>query len=403
MTKSWLTLAIAAFALGSGAASAQQHQHQTAARCSEPTLACATTATPAIAGDGSLYLAWSAGGKVMVAHSTDLGKTFAPAVSITPEPAKIDSGPDARPKIAIDERGRVTVAYAVLRDQQYNGRVLVSHSTDGGATFSPPQPITADATSQRFETVAIDPSGDVFAAWIDKRNAAAARRDGKTYPGAALAFAWSSDGGTSFAPTTIAADETCECCRLAVAFAGSHQPVIAFRNVFDGHTRDHAVITFADAKTPGSVRRVSNDGWKVDVCPHQGPSLAIGAHYSYHVTWFTGEPSRKGLYYARSTDAGAHFSAPMPVGDAGRRAERPYVSAQDGKVRLVWKEFDGEGTAIKVMISADDGVTWSTPRIVAATADASDQPLLVADRGRPYLSWLTKAEGYKLIDLSVTP
>src|ERR1051325_7924267 len=289
-----------AVASGISAASAQ-HQHSAPPPCAGTDIACATAATPAFAADGGLWLAWSAGGQVMAARSGDLGHSFAPPVTTNPKPAKSDNGPDARAKIVIDPAGRIHVAYAVFQDERYNGRVYVSRSSDGGDSFAEPRPITDDATSQRFETSAVDPSGDLLFAWIDKRNAAAARGEGKSYPGAALAFAWTKDGGASVAAATIAQDQTCECCRLGVGFAGSHRPVIAFRNIFDGTTRDHAVVSFADADRAGPPCRVSVDEWKTNVCPHQGPALAI-ADGVYHVAWFTNGQAREGVLYARSAD-----------------------------------------------------------------------------------------------------
>jgi hypothetical protein len=330
----------------------------------------------------------------MAAHSPDLGRSFAPPIPVTREPARIDNGPDARAKIAIDSAGRIHVAYAVFQDDRYNGRVYVARSVDGGASFSEPRPITDDSTSQRFEALAVDPSGDLFVAWLDKRNAAAARKQGKPYPGAALAFSWSSDGGVSFAPTRIAQDQTCECCRLAVGFAGPHRPVVAFRNIFDGTTRDHAVMTFVDPATPAPLNRVSTDNWKIDVCPHQGPSLAVSGG-TYHVVWFTDGQARQGVFYARSSDGGGHFSEPMALG-AGHRAERPAVMAMGSRVWLAWKEFDGEATTVKLMMSGDDGASWAAPQTIASTADASDHPLLVGDGHHAYLSWLTANEGYRL-------
>ena len=391
----WLGLTVAV--VGGISAASAQHRHSAPAPCATTDLACSTAATPAFAGDGSLWLTWAAGGRVMAAHSPDLGRSFAPAVPVTPEPARIDNGPDARAKIAIDGAGRIHIAYAVFQDDRYNGRVYVARSVDGGASFAAPRPITDDVTSQRFETLALDPGGDLFVAWIDKRNAAAARKQGKSYPGAALAFSWSGDGGASFAPARIAQDQTCECCRLATGFAGPHRPVVAFRNIFDGTTRDHAVMSFADAATPGPLHRVSTDNWKIDVCPHQGPSLAV-SDGTYHVAWFTDGQARQGVFYARSLDGGVHFSAPMALG-AGHRAERPTVMVLGSRVWLAWKEFDGEATTVSLMTSGDDGVTWTTPQTVASTADASDHPLLVNDGRQAYLSWLTAKEGYRLLPL----
>ncbi len=90
--------------------------------------------------------------------------------------------------------GVIAVAYAIFKDSAFNGQVFYTRSDDGGLTFAPPRPITADPESQRFEAIAFDPDGALFAAWLDKRKRAAARARGEAYTGASLAFAWSKDG-----------------------------------------------------------------------------------------------------------------------------------------------------------------------------------------------------------------
>jgi hypothetical protein len=62
---------------------------------------------------------------------------------------------------------------------------------------------------------------------------------------------------------------------------------------------------------------------------------------------------------------------------------------------MVWTEFDGDKTVVMLMQSHDDGQTWSTPKAIASTADSSDHPLLVANGSQVYLSWMTKADGYR--------
>jgi hypothetical protein len=396
----WLCLF--ALALSTASASAQ-HQKHAAVPCVNTGLSCATAATSAFAPDGRLWLAWAAGGRVMVGHFNDPGGGLERTVAVNREPERVDSGPDARPKIIVDDKNRIVVAYAVFQDDRYNGRVMISRSVDSGASFAAPQPITDDITSQRFETLALDPAGGLFAAWLDKRNAAAARASGKAYPGAALAYSWSADGDERFAPARIAQDNVCECCRLAVASLGAQRPVILFRNIFGDNTRDHALLAFQDRDVPGPIHRVSVDDWQIDACPHHGPAVAIGGAGTIHAAWFTSGKARKGVFYARSSDGGVHFTAPFPVGDTSRRAARPYLAASDDTVRLVWKEFDGENTGIWLMTSVDDGESWSEPREIASTADASDHPLLVTHGRQTFLSWLTRAEGFRLIPLGGPP
>jgi hypothetical protein len=391
------------WALGAIPVTAQMahHHHPKAERssCQDATLACASTATPAFGPNRSLWLAFAAGDRVLVARSPDLGRSFSTPTSVTPEPQQLDWGPDARPKIVVDQDGRIFVAYAIFKDKAFNGQVHYSYSTDSGASFVPPRPITSDPESQRFEVLALDPSGKVFAAWLDKRNRAPAKAKGEKYVGAALAFAWLSETKADIGEAALAQDNTCECCRLGVAFAGPGRPVLLFRNVFDGSVRDHAVITFADPLTPGPLFSVSNDDWRTDACPHHGPSLGVAPNGTYHAAWFTNGRARQGLFYARSVDAGRTFSQPMPLGAADRQPARPSVLAQQHATWLTWKEFNGESTVLMAMASRDDGRSWTAAREIARTDGDSDHPLLVSNGEQAFVSWLTRREGYRLLPL----
>ena len=390
-----LLFALAALVLSASTAVAQ-HQHGKPGSAPE-----AFTAAPAFGPDGTLWLVRPMGDRIGVLRSSDLGKTFSAPVMVTPEPMNLDWGPDARARIAVDPKGGLIVTFGTFQDKNFNGRAYVARSSDG-TSFTQPRPITSDTTSQRFEVAGVDPAGRVFAAWLDKRNVAKARAAGRAYPGAALAYAWE-DGDAGFGNTSIALDNTCECCRLGLAFAGAGRPAVVFRNIFPGSVRDHGVITFRDATTPGPVRRVSVDDWKIEACPHHGPSMAIAADGSYHVAWFTDGVARKGLFYARADSADAPYAQPRSLSAANRQPSRPYLLANGPALHLVWKEFDGDKVAVRWQVSHDSGRQWSPPRTVAETADASDHPLLVADKQRAYLSWLTKNEGYRLIPLGDQP
>ena len=307
---------------------------------------------------------------------------FRTPVQVTKEHLNLDWGPDARPKIVVDRKGDIALAFSTFRDKAFNGQVFYTRSTDGGQSFAELRPITSNNESQRFEALGFDADGSVFAAWLDKRNRVPAQQRGEKYDGAGLFFASSKDAGATYSEARMAADNTCECCRLGLSFAGPGRPVIVFRNIFDGGVRDHAIITFSDRSTPGEVRRVSSDDWQIAACPHHGPSLSIAPAGTYHVTWYTAGKARKGLFYARSQDEGRTFSEPLPIGQADHSPSRPYVLAGPHGMAIVWKEFDGEKTTVNLMTSHDDGITWSKPTTVAGTTDTSDHPLLVTNGQR---------------------
>ena len=395
-----LVAALGVFAASDAALAEMVHEHHQAREsCGDLTLACAGTVTPAFGPDGALWVAARVNNQIFVAKSLDHGRSFTPPVVITPDGVTLDRGPDARPKILVDRGGRVIVAYATFRDKKFNGEVFYTRSIDGGKTFAPPRPITADPESQRFIAMAIDSDGSIFSAWLDKRNRAAAREKGETYAGAGLAFAWSGDHAATFSEARIAHDNTCECCRIAIAFAGRGRPVVLFRNLFDMSVRDHAIMTFDGPDKPGPVYRVSNDDWAIDACPHHGPSLAVTRDGTYHAAWFTNGRVRKGLFYARSTDGGRRFSEPLAIGDPDHAPGRPYLLGIGRKLYLAWKEFDGDHTSVMTMVSLDDGKHWSRAKVIATTSEDSDHPILVRQGHRAFLSWQTQKEGYRLIEI----
>lgn len=397
-------IAIIAFALWQSAAFGQMnHQHASEAACDETLLRCASKVTPAFGPDGTLWLAWMAGGQISVASSKDAGRSFSTPVQVTKDRLNLDWGPDARPKIVVDRNGSIALAFSIFRDKAFNGQVLTTRSTDGGASFAALRPITSSNESQRFEALALDADGAVFAAWLDKRNRVPVLERGQKYEGAGLFFASSADGGATYSESRLAQDNTCECCRLGLAFAGPGHPVVVFRNIFEGGVRDHAIVTFSNPATPGEVHRVSRDDWQIAACPHHGPSLSISASGTYHVAWYTNGKVRKGLFYARSRDGGTTFSEPVAIGRPDRNPTRPYVIAGAREAAMVWKEFDGERTTVNLMTSHDDGATWSTPKAIASTTDTSDHPLLVSDGRRSYLSWMTKADGYRIQPIGDEP
>jgi hypothetical protein len=118
------------------------HQHASEAACDEVVLRCASKVTPAFSHDGTLWLAWMAGGQVSVASSKDHGHSFSEPAVVAKERLNLDWGPDARPKMVVDRNGGIALAFSIFRDNAFNGQVLYTRSTDGGKSFAELRPIT---------------------------------------------------------------------------------------------------------------------------------------------------------------------------------------------------------------------------------------------------------------------
>ena len=366
--------------------------------CASTGLECANAATPFLDTDGSLFLAWTAGGMVSVAKSQDLGKSFTHTVVVAEHGKSLDAGGDARPQVVADKNGNVFLAYAFFKDSNWNAQVNMVRSVDGGKTFGQPQSIVSDASSQRFPSLAITPGGSLFLSWIDKRLVAAAKNNGEKRLGGSIAYAFSNDFGKNFQPEKIANENSCECCRIGAAADPKGGVAIIYRAIFPGGVRDHTVQRISESNLD-KIHRVSNDEWKTDACPHHGPSIAISQSGKIHTAWFTQGKARQGVFYASSNNDGLNFSSPMRLGGADDNISRPYLLAIGKSVWLVWKSFDGEKNSIYLRRSNDDGVTWSSPQVVVSAGGYSDHPLLVSQNDEVFLSWLTRNDGYQLIPL----
>jgi hypothetical protein len=368
-----------------------------AAEVRGPDAAYASYPTPAFDAKGRLFVAFVEGDAVFASSSTDLGRTFAPAVRVTRVPEKIDANGEARPKIATDGAGRVFVSWTRKGAQPYTGDVRFARSTDGGRTFGPPVTVNDDGlpTGHRFDALSVGPSGEVLLAWVDKRDLERAKGAGQAYDGAAIYSAVSRDGGRTFAKNAKLRDNACECCRLAVARDGTGKAVVLWRDILPGGIRDHSLAVLGDSPRPA---RATFDGWKVNACPHHGPSLAI-ADGAWHLAWFTAEGKNGGgLFYARSLDGGATYGEPRRLAPASG-ASHAYVLAAGAVVDVVWKESRGDGSVVRASRSTDGGRTFGDARDAAATAGRADHPLLASDGQRAYLSWFTDADGYRLVPL----
>lgn len=347
---------------------------------------------------GKLWLASIRDRHIYVSYSDDRGITRSTPVKVNAEPESILGDGENRPKIVV-RKGIVYVSYTQGLAKPMTGDIRFSRSTDGGRSFSAPITVNDnhEIISHRFDSMEVNGKGQIYVAWLDKRDLSAAQKAGEKYNGAAIYYAMSDNGGASFRSNVKIADYVCECCRVATAVDTDGYPVVAWRHIYDTNIRDHALIKLDGKMAPV---RLSHENWNIAACPHHGPSLSIAPDGAYHATWFSNAPQSRGLFYAYSTDQGKTFSSPLNFGNLEAQPAHPYVLSLGSRVYLAWKEFDGESTSILGMHSNDGGKSWSAPHKLASTSDASDSPMLIGENNKAYLSWNTLKEGYRLAEVS---
>lgn len=374
------------------------HDHAKSTKAARPTLAVSADFDR----EGRLWRASVESGRVLVGHSKDKGRTFSTPVAVNPQPEKVGGEGELRPKIAFGKNGEIYVTWTQALDKSYAGHIKFSRSLDGGKSFSAPVIVNrnTDPITHRFESLAVADDGTIYVAWIDKRDLQAAKAAGKKYEGAAIYVAVSGDGGASFGAEYKVADGSCECCRIGLATEPGGTAVIFWRHVYDGSIRDHAAARIGQRGVLKEPVRATFGNWKIDACPHHGPAIVRGGDWGWHLAWYDGNEKKPGLYVAR-LDGEAWVTSPARrFGNADAQAGHPALFAMGEQVFLTWKEMTDTSAVIMAMVSEDGGRSWGTPRKVAETSDAADNPFLISDGKHVYLSWNTRQDGYRLLDMS---
>jgi len=332
---------------------------------------------------------------VVVQTSTDMGKSWSEPRRVQRQPEAVSADGENRPKIAFGSKGEMYITYTKPLAKPYTGDIRFVRSIDGGKTFAAPVTVHAnrDIITHRFESLIVDREGRLYVTWIDKRDMEVAAKRKTPYAGAALYYAVSEDGGASFKGDYKIADHSCECCRIALSLDPQGKPIAFWRHVFEPNVRDHAMVELTpDGKLP-MLTRATFDNWRVDACPHQGPSLAIAADGTRHATWFNVKDEEGGVFYAASVASGTQ-TKPVRLGSA--QAAHADVAVTGKDIALAWKQFDGKATAILAKLSGDGGKTWTDVEL-ARTQGASDQPRLLNTPVGIKLIWRTQNEGVRVI------
>jgi hypothetical protein len=354
-------------------------------------------ASAAFDGDGKLWAVYKEGAHVMWRRSPDAGRTWSDAQAVNGQPEPVAADGDSRPKIATGPGGELYVTWTQPRAKPYTGFVRFARSVDGGKTFAAPITVHADRQeiTHRFDSIAVTPDGKVFVAWIDKRDGAAPSAAGApAYRGAAVYYAVSDDRGASFRGDYRVAHHSCECCRIALVPQADGTVLALWRHVFEPNVRDHAWAQLGAGGTVGAVKRATFDDWKVDACPHHGPSLAKDGMGRLHAVWYSGAPGKEGVFYGRLRE-GAVDGQRRIGGDGAAHAD---LAIAGKRIAIAWKEFDGQRTALRALRSDDGGGTWREVQL-AASEGPTDQPKVLVRGDTFHVFWNTREQPLRVVAL----
>ncbi|ELR71082.1 glycosyl hydrolase [Fulvivirga imtechensis AK7] len=244
-------------------------------------------------------------------------------------------------KIAFKEDGTVVAMFAIkhpTEENRFAGSIMYSLSSDEGKTWTSPEYLhddTAKTYGRSFFDIATLPDGEVGAIWLDGRF-------GDASTGSVIFFD-KTEEGTGFGLDKQVGESTCECCRTDLFVDPAGNVHIAYRDILFpptlmGQVRDmvHS-ISYDGGQTFSNAKRISEDNWAIEGCPHTGPSLAVNRH-GLHAVWFTAGGD-EGVYHVSSTDNGQTFTTREKISKTARHPQM--ISLPSGALAVVWDEFQG--------------------------------------------------------------
>jgi hypothetical protein len=358
-----------------------------------------TGAHATLAADGdrvaAVWAATSASGvtDIYLATSDDAGRTFAAPVRVNDIAGDVSAGGEQPPRVIV-KGSAVDVVWVSKRDGVAGIRAATS--TDGGRTFASARSITpAGVTGARgWESASLGADGVVHAVWLDGRNhvppspssndrasagpKAAAPAGKHQHEGAPMRqdiyhAMWKGDEAPI--ETAVAAN-VCFCCKTAIVSRGA-DVFVAWRHLFPGGVRDIAIARSSDGgRTFQEPTRVSADNWQIDACPDDGPAMTVDGEGVLRITWptlVTDGGAKRVIFETTSRDGGATFSPRTRVDTAEGGAAHPRIATGPaGRSAVVWDELaQGSRRVVFRLTGEGSPVVLSTGRIASYPAIAA--------------------------------
>lgn len=259
---------------------------------------------------------------------------------------------------------------------KYAGLVFYTQSFDNGKSWNNAKPLVTDTSSydQRYFDMALLPDGEAAIIWLDSR-----LKEGED--GSTLFFA-KTYGKNGFGNEMPVVQSICPCCRTKLFTDSKGNLHASFRDIINDSIRDMVHIMSTDGgKTFSKPKRISADNWKINGCPHSGPTMVQNKN-GFHFAWYT-LGGGEGVFYCNSKNNCATFTNRESVSKYSS-AKHPQITAlANGNLVLVWDEVDEKAAKpthrIGLQIRDSEGKIIKTKIISAAEENASFPVLIPAD------------------------
>jgi len=330
--------------------------------------------------------------KIYNTKSNNFGKT------ITVNPSKgMQAHSESMAKIARNAKG---VLYAVFRfheptpKNKHSGSIFYTTSIDDGQTWSEKRKLVNDenSQSQAFFDIALLPDGELGLSWLDNRKL------DKDKDGSSLFFA-KSKGDLGFFDEKPIAGSTCQCCRTEIFVEPNSTINVAFRNIAEGSIRDMYRTTSIDnGEIFSTPVPMGKDNWKIDGCPHTGPSIAYNSK-DLAVIWFTGANSGIGIFFKKLSDEITFYENKILISSTGMHPQM--IGLENDNYYIVYDEIykvdNNNFSQIILHTLMPDGAKLT--RKLSKPNSMNDHPVITKiNNNQLLIAWVNKVNGKSKIN-----
>ena len=253
--------------------------------------------------------------------------------------------------------------------------VRLSYSTDDGKTWSNSFTPHHDGTKTEhgFATLFQMPGAGLGLVWLDGRNMKSGSHDAPGGHAAAgqddMSLRFGTFGRDWKQTSETALDlRVCECCPTTAAMT-SDGPIVAYRDRSPEEIRDIYVTRLENGKW-SEPKPVHADGWRINACPVNGPSLSARGR-NVAIAWFSAKDDQPKAFAALSSDAGRTFGVPVRVDDAASLGRVDVELLPDGSALAAYMEFAEQKAQFRVRRVRPDGTTSAPVTVTGMVGNRS--------------------------------
>jgi hypothetical protein len=287
------------------------------------------------------------------------------------------SGASYSPAIAVDSMGQLHLVWSDETPGNYE--LYYKKSTNGGSTWTAAKRLTWTSGPSSAAAIAVDLSDRIHVVWED-----ATPGDYEVY------YKKSTDGG-----------DTWSSAQRMTWMSGQSRGA---KSVVDSAGYLH--VTWCD-DTPGNCEiyhKKSTDGgahwtsakrltWTTGFSAW--PAIAASPLGDVHIVWSDDQSGSKQLYFKKSSDSGATWSATKRLTWAPTDLDdHALVADLSSCLHLVWHDYAAGNSEIYYKRSKDGGTTWTAAGRLTWTSGSSDYPAIAAGAsGQLSVVWCDNTPG----------